>query len=100
MKIEFPGGKVEPGESPAQCIVREIKEELNLEIYPAFEMEPQVYTYPDITIRLIPFICQVMGGEIRLKEHSSYAWVKPTALMDMDWLEADIPVMKQCLDLV
>ena len=99
MKIEFPGGKVEPGESPGECIVREIKEELNLEIYPVFEMPPHIYSYPDITVRLIPFVCNVIDGEIKLKEHSSYAWVIPAALMSLDWLEADIPVMKHYLNL-
>lgn len=100
MKIEFPGGKVEPGESPTQCIVREIKEELNLDVYPVFKMPPQVYAYPDATIRLIPFICQVMAGEITLKEHLAYAWLAHGDLMDLDWVEADIPVVKTYLTLV
>jgi len=99
LKIEFPGGKVEAAEMPIACIVREIKEELNLDIQPVFEMQPHVHSYPDITIRLIPFVCRVIGGEIKLREHLTYAWLAPEELMDLDWAEADIPVLKRYLTL-
>jgi len=99
LKIEFPGGKVEADEMPDECIIREIKEELNLDIQPVFEMQPHIHVYPDITIRLIPFVCRVMGGEIKLREHLTYAWLAPEALVDLDWAEADIPVLQHYLSL-
>lgn len=99
LKIEFPGGKVEAAEMPDACIVREIKEELSLDIQPVFEMQPHIHSYPDITIKLIPFVCRVIGGEIKLREHLTYAWLAPEELMDLDWAEADIPVLYQYLSL-
>ncbi|TCD01183.1 (deoxy)nucleoside triphosphate pyrophosphohydrolase [Pedobacter psychroterrae] len=99
LKIEFPGGKVEAGEMPDECIVREIKEELNLDVRPVFEMQPHVHTYPHATIRLIPFVCRIIGGEIKLSEHLAYAWLAAEELMDLDWAEADIPVLKRYLTL-
>lgn len=99
LKIEFPGGKVEAAEMPDACIVREIKEELNLDIQPIYEMQPHIHAYPDITIRLIPFVCRVIGGEIKLREHLTYAWLTPVELLDLDWAAADIPVLQQYLSL-
>ena len=58
LKIEFPGGKIEPGETASECLMREIKEELNLTILPLFEMPPNIHQYPDFTIKLIPFVCK------------------------------------------
>ncbi len=84
---------------PDACIVREIKEELNLDIQPIYEMQPHIHAYPDITIRLIPFVCRVIGGEIKLREHLTYAWLTPVELLDLDWAAADIPVLQQYLSL-
>lgn len=93
-KIEFPGGKVEPGETPSQCLIREIKEELNLDVKPIFELPSNIHHYPDMVIKLIPFICEITGGNIQLKEHASYMWLQPKELEHLDWAEADIPIVK------
>jgi len=100
LKMEFPGGKVEAGETATDCVVREIKEELNLDILPLSQLVPSVHAYPNFTIRLIPFICQMKGGEIRLKEHLAYAWLTPAKLLDLDWADADIPIVKSYLNMV
>ena len=97
LKIEFPGGKVEPGESTTSCLIREIKEELNVDIKPVFELPCNIHHYPDFTIKLIPFICEVIGGTIELKEHAAYMWLLPKELESLDWAEADIPIMKHYL---
>ena len=94
LKTEFPGGKVEKGETPSACLIREIKEELNLDIRVIFEMPANEHVYPDFSIRLIPFVCEITGGVIVLKEHAAYCWLDAEELMDLDWAAADIPVMK------
>src|SRR5690606_26929598 len=70
LKWEFPGGKVEPGEDDAATIVREIKEELHLNIEVVKRLEPVEHDYPKFRIRLVPFVAHVICGELRLEEHA------------------------------
>ena len=96
-KWEFPGGKIVEGESSEQCIVREIKEELNIDISVMEWLEPVEYSYPDIRIRLIPCIAKITSGTINLIEHSKDEWVKIENLLSYDWSSADIAVVNQLL---
>ena len=98
LKWELPGGKVEDDESPRQCLMREIKEELSVEIEIFAELAPNVHAYPSITIQLIPFICKHVGGEITLKEHANFRWLNINELLDLDWAEADIPILYHYLN--
>lgn len=95
LKWEFPGGKLRSGESPELCIVREIREELGIGIS-LWELLPTVkYTYGKEHIKLIPFICKWVEGEILLAEHQDFRWVHLDDLELLDWLEADVEIMKQ-----
>ncbi len=94
LKWEFPGGKIEENETAEECLIREIKEELNIEIEITASLSPNDYQYPDKLIRLIPFICRQTGGEIVLKEHADYKWLEVKDLLDLDWAEADVGVVK------
>lgn len=96
-KWEFPGGKVEPGETPESCLVREIHEELDVEIEVLEQREPNIHNYGTKSIRLIPFTCRIISGEIHLKEHEAYRWLEPGGLSDLDWAEADVPIVKDFL---
>ena len=98
LKWEFPGGKIEAGETAEECLIREIREELNIEIQITGSLPPNDHQYPDKLIRLIPFICRQKGGEIILKEHASYKWLDAKDLLDLDWAEADVPIVKQHLN--
>ncbi len=98
---EFPGGKLHPGESPRQCIVREIREELCLEVSPYASLEPSVHSYPEKTIRLLPFLCTISpgtgsspgtGGELELREHAEARWLWPEDLRTLELCPADVPV--------
>jgi len=100
LKWEFPGGKVESQETPEECLIREIKEELNLDILIVSEMAENRHSYPDFSIRLIPFVCEVSNGIIELKEHAAFMWLPPGELMNLDWAEADIPVLEKYLGLI
>jgi 8-oxo-dGTP diphosphatase len=97
LKWEFPGGKVEKGESEEECLQREIQEELNIKIKPVKKLSPNVHVYTEITIQLIPFVCQYQAGEIHLLEHARYEWLDKKELVNLDWAEADIPILKEYL---
>jgi 8-oxo-dGTP diphosphatase len=99
LKWEFPGGKIENGESEEGCIVREIKEELNLDIDVSKKLHPSVFDYPNISIELIPFVAKQLGGQIRLSEHADFKYLAKDELLNLDWAEADIPIVKEYLSL-
>ena len=93
LKWEFPGGKLREGEHPEGCIVREIREELGVEIS-VIQLLPTVrHTYSDQPLKLIPFVCRIREGTIRLSEHRAYRWVAREDLEEVDWLEADVEVV-------
>ncbi|MFB2121071.1 (deoxy)nucleoside triphosphate pyrophosphohydrolase [Parapedobacter sp. 2B3] len=95
LKWEFPGGKVEPGEDEKETVVREISEELHLDIEVVKRLEPVEHAYPSFRIRLVPFIAYVVGGELRLEEHADAKWVTIEELVRYDWAPADIPIVEQ-----
>ncbi|WP_188753796.1 (deoxy)nucleoside triphosphate pyrophosphohydrolase [Parapedobacter defluvii] len=95
LKWEFPGGKVEPGEDETLTIVREIKEELNLDIEVMGRLKPVEHDYPTFRIRLIPFMASVTGGELLLEEHADAKWVQVDDLDRYDWAPADVPIVEQ-----
>ncbi len=99
LKWEFPGGKIENGESEEKCIVREIKEELNLDIRLLKKLHSSFFDYPNISIELIPFVANQVGGQIRLNEHAEFKYLVKEKLLDLDWAAADIPIVKEYLNL-
>lgn len=92
-KWEFPGGKIQPGEPPEQCVIREVSEELNLQIAVSRSLSPVSHDYPDFSVTLYPFICSVVSGEITLHEHKAQLWLSPSELFSLDWLAADFPII-------
>ena len=92
LKWEFPGGKLKPDETPEACIVREIREELGVEVKVDRKLRPVIHHYEMHSIKLIPFLCHIMDGVISLSEHKEYQWVNPDKLGEVDWLEADVEV--------
>lgn len=97
LKMEFPGGKMETGESAETCLIREIWEELQLHIEIVASITAVDHLYPDFSIHLIPFVCRITGGELVLKEHINYAWLAPQELKGLDWAAADVPVVDHYL---
>ncbi len=91
---ELPGGKIEEGESSVACIIREIKEELNVRIFVEGVLHPLVHKYPDKELRLIPFVAEIWGGEFRLNEHEAARWLTADELMELDWQEADLRLLR------
>ncbi|MBN8706096.1 MAG: (deoxy)nucleoside triphosphate pyrophosphohydrolase [Bacteroidetes bacterium] len=94
LKWEFPGGKIETGESAEHCIVREIREELSLEIGILSDGPEVFHQYDSTSIRMKSFRCQILDGIIRLNEHENFIWLKPAELNKLDWAEADVPIVR------
>jgi len=98
LKWEFPGGKVEDNEDPEECLKREIREELGVEISIIERLISNIHTYPDQKrFELIPFRCSLVGGKLVAKEHKLVKWLNIYELRELDWAEADIPVLHQYL---
>jgi 8-oxo-dGTP diphosphatase len=99
LKWEFPGGKLEENESELECIKREIKEELNIEIDVVNQLSNSIFDYGTFKINLIPFIANHISGEILLTEHKNYKLLDKTNLLNLDWADADIPIVEEFLKL-
>jgi len=89
MQWEFPGGKILPGETAEQCIVREIQEELLVRIGEITQLESIDFDYGIKQIRLIPFVCKISSGEIFLTEHISMQWFRFDEWETIEWAGAD-----------
>jgi len=99
LKWEFPGGKLEDNESDIDCIKREIKEEINIEIDLINQLSNSVFDYGTFKINLIPFIANYVSGEIILSEHKDYKLLDKSELSNLDWAEADLPIVEEFLKL-
>lgn len=87
---EFPGGKIESGETKEQALVREIKEELNIEIsVDKFAIDIE-YQYPNFYLFMSCFMCSIKEGSIELLEHNDGKWITKEELNTLNWLPADI----------
>ena len=96
-KWEFPGGKLEANESIAGCLRREIKEELGIDITVDKPLDPVYHEYPAAKVILFPFFASIIKGEISLLEHKAYVWQPISLLSNLDWAEADKPIVQQLL---
>ena len=90
-KYEFPGGKVEPGETREEALIREIKEELELDIHVQEHFLTVDHEYPDFKITMHGFLCQAGEARLTLHEHIAYQWLPAHQLPVLDWAAADIP---------
>lgn len=94
-KWEFPGGKVEPGETPQQALVREIQEELTVKIEVGELIDTIEYDYPAFHLSMDCFWCNIVDGEIILKEAEAAKWLHKDELYSVNWLPADIALIKK-----
>jgi 8-oxo-dGTP diphosphatase len=92
---EFPGGKIEPGETPEECLQRELKEELSIEskIGPFFE--ESCYDYGTKQIRLLSYFVDYISGTFTLNDHDEIRWLNVHQLLTLQWATADIPLVEK-----
>jgi ADP-ribose pyrophosphatase len=90
---EFPGGKVEAGETPAEALIRECREELDITVVPGRVLCENLFEYPDITIRLIAIQAELPDGEPRLLEHSDARWITANEAEGFVFCPADEPIV-------
>lgn len=95
LKWEFPGGKIEENESKKECLKREIKEELALNIQVLTPLEIVTHHYPNFSIALYPFLCRIISGKPKIVEHAQVKWVTLDELDSYDWAEADLPILEE-----
>lgn len=90
---EFPGGKIEAGETPEEALVREIKEELDTEIRVGTLIETIEYDYPAFHLSMDCFWCKIVSGDLVLREHDAARWLGSDEIYSVDWLPADIGII-------
>jgi 8-oxo-dGTP diphosphatase len=100
LKWEFPGGKLEAGESAEECLRRELVEEMGVTVTVRRPLPLHTHTYDTFTVTLYPFICSIELQTITLHEHSAMVWLALHELHALDWLEADRPVLEAYAQLV
>lgn len=94
-KFEFPGGKIEDGETEYDSIKREIDEELHMRIEPVEKIMTVEHTYPDFHITMHGILCTCEDSNFTLTEHIDSKWLKKEELMNLDWAAADIPIVEK-----
>jgi 8-oxo-dGTP diphosphatase len=94
---EFPGGKIEPGESPEACLIREIREELDCLIEVHERIAVATHQYPELAIRLVTYRAKIIEGAPSPKEHARLVWLPLSELAVLDWAPADIPTVRALL---
>lgn len=86
---EFPGGKIEVGETPEECIVREIREELTCGVKPEKILGTIEYDYPAFHLKMHCILCTILSGKLELLEHENSRWLTKETLKSVNWLPAD-----------
>ena len=94
-KYEFPGGKIEPGETQEQALIREIQEELQMTIEVQELFLTVFHQYPDFAITMYSYLCTTNSLHLQLREHIQHQWLDKKNLIHLDWAAADLPIVEK-----
>lgn len=97
-KWEFPGGKIEKGETPEQALERELREELDIDVRAGRIYHAVAHSYPEKDILLLFYRCRLLSGEPRPVEEADVRWIEADELDSFDWAEADVPVIRLLME--
>ena len=97
---EFPGGKIEPNETPQEALVREIKEELDTVVEVGKLLDTVEYDYPNFHLSMDCFICTIQSGDLVLKEHEAAKWLTKETMNSVDWLPADLGLVEKIKEFI
>lgn len=92
---EFPGGKIEPDESPESCLVRELEEELGVTVRPGRILDVVFHRYPEKSVLLLFYACELVSGEPRARDCDAVAWVPVSELPALEWAPADVDFVRR-----
>ena len=98
-KWEFPGGKIEPGETLEQTLERELREELEIKVKIEDFFYQVEHDYPDFHLSMAVFKCKLISHNIHMNVHKDIKWLKPKDMMQLEWAGADVPVAQKVHDL-
>jgi 8-oxo-dGTP diphosphatase len=94
LKWEFPGGKLEPDETGETAVIREIEEELSTTIAVQYHLMTVHHRYSSFSLTMEAYLCTVMNGSLEIDEHQACRWLSADELFSVDWIAADIPIVK------
>lgn len=94
LKYEFPGGKIEPGETPEEALRRELLEEMDYSVTVGRHLVTVHHTYPDFGITMEAYLCQAESDHFVMKEHQAYCWLPADRLHELDWAAADVGIVR------
>ena len=97
---EFPGGKIEPNETPEKALVREIQEELETEIQVTRYLTEIDYDYPDFHLHMKCYLCTIKSEDLKLLEHSAAKWLTKETLDSVEWLPADVTIIEMLKSII
>ena len=97
---EFPGGKIEVGETPQQALIREIQEELTVKVKVGKLIDTIEYDYPKFHLSMQCFWCEVVSGNLELKEHEAARWLQKEQIYEVEWLPADVSLVEKIRQIV